>query len=66
MMTATCASATLSPIPSLVPVKHARELNHGFRMIPIDELFPNPWAYESDLSWTEYRHNCTNTLPPSS
>ena len=28
--------------------------------------FSNPWAYVSDLSWTEYRHNCTNTLPPSS
>jgi hypothetical protein len=64
LTTPICASATPSHIPSLVHVTHAKERN-GFRTIPITVLSINPWAYVSDLSWAEYKYNCTTVLVPS-
>jgi hypothetical protein len=61
MMTLIYASATPSHIPSLVHVTHARDRN-GFRTIPIAVLSPNPCAYVSDLSWTDYSANCTQVM----
>ncbi|KAH9988660.1 hypothetical protein BJV77DRAFT_1069924 [Russula vinacea] len=46
-----------------VHVMHARDRS-GFRMIPIAVLPPNPRAYVSDLSWADYKYNCTNVLLP--
>jgi hypothetical protein len=64
LTTPICASATPSHIPSSVHVTHARDRN-GFRTIPIAAvLFPNPWAYVSDISYAEYVYNCTNILLP--
>jgi hypothetical protein len=63
LTTLICAGATPSHIPSLVHVMHARDRS-GFRMIPIAVLPPNPRAYVSDLSWADYKYNCTNVLLP--
>ena len=63
LTTPICASATPSHIPSLVHVTHARDRS-GFRTIHIAVLPPNPRAYVSDLSWAEYKYNCTNVLLP--
>jgi hypothetical protein len=63
LTTLICASATPSHIPSLVHVTRARD-RRGFRTIPIVVLPPKSRAYVSDLSWAEYKYNCTNILLP--
>jgi hypothetical protein len=60
-MTLIYASATALHIPSLVHVPHAKDQD-GFRTIPIAVLSPNPCAYVSDLSWTDYSANCTQVM----
>ena len=64
LTTLICASVTLSHTPSLVHVTHAKELI-GLSTIFINIFFLDLWAYVFDLSWDEYKYNCTDVMLPS-